>query len=485
MTFQKNMRQFMHRKSHIALSMALAMLMAFMVHSRSSPAAPGLMPAPEITSEVTPEERVPDEVVARKAARTGSGPFAENLLADESNRSEAASQALVVGERGGDFARIADALSAASDGDTIRIEAGTYREHELLVDRQVTILGIGRPVIDVEHKGEGIRITADNVHLEGLEIRNVPTSHSRDHAAIRFDRASGGKVIDNILDDTFFGIYLARAHDMVISDNRLRAYHTRESVSANGIHLWNSNRALIVDNEIIGHRDGIYLEYVQESSITGNHVEKNIRYGLHFMFSDDCVYRDNQFENNGAGVAVMYSRRVMMKHNLFVNNWGASSYGLLLKEITDSEIFENEFSGNTIGIRSEGSDRVKKYRNNFHRNGWAIRIMASSMDNLITENNFIDNAFDVSTNSRRHSRNNFEANYWDKYSGYDLNGDGFGDVPHRPVRLFSLIVERNPMALMLLRSIFVQILDLTERVMPTITPETLVDEKPLMRKVAI
>ena len=446
------------------------MLTAGMANGMFLFAAPGLSVALESTSENS----------AELTPANNSAYF----VPDDAGRSEVAGRTYVVGERG-DFARIADALSAAADGDTIRIEAGTYREYQLLVDRQVTILGIGRPVIDVEHKGEGIRIIADNVHVEGLEIRNVPTSHSRDHAAIRFERASGGKVIDNILDDTFFGIYLARAHEMEVRDNRLRAYQTRESVAANGIHLWNSNRAVIADNKIIGHRDGIYLEYVQESGITGNHVEKNIRYGLHFMFSDDCEYRDNRFENNGAGVAVMYSRRVMMKQNQFVNNWGASSYGLLLKEITDSEIFDNEFSGNTIGIRSEGSDRVKKYRNSFHRNGWAIRIMASSMDNQITENNFIDNAFDVSTNSRRHSRNNFEANYWDKYSGYDLNGDGFGDVPYRPVRLFSLIVERNPMALMLLRSIFVQILDLTERVMPTITPETLVDEKPLMRKVAL
>lgn len=397
---------------------------------------------------------------------------------------DAAGRTLVVGGQG-EFSGLADALSAAADGDTIHIEAGRYREYALLVDRQVTILGIGRPVIDVEHKGEGIRITADNVHVEGLEIRNVPTSHNRDHAAIRFDRVSGGKVIDNILDNTFFGIYLARAHDTEIRRNRLRAYQTRESVSANGIHLWNSNRAVIADNKIIGHRDGIYLEYVEESRITGNHVEKNIRYGLHFMFSDDCTYRGNRFENNGAGVAVMYSSRVIMNNNLFVNNWGTSSYGMLLKEITDSDIFDNEFTGNTIGIRSEGSDRVNKFRNSFIRNGWAIRIMASSMDNQITENNFIDNAFDVSTNSRSHNRNNFEANYWDKYSGYDLSGDGIGDVPYRPVRIFSLIVERNPMALMLLRSMFVQILDLTERVMPTITPDTLVDEKPLMQKVAL
>ncbi len=421
---------------------------------------------------------VTTEASQRLASIAGIGDVMASQSVSESVR------ILEVGDQK-EYTRIADALSAASDGDTIRIHTGTYREHGLTVDRRVAIFGVGRPVIDVEEKGEGIRITAGNVHIEGLEIRNVPTSHSRDLAAIRFERVSGGKVIGNILDNTFFGIYLARSHDMEIRDNELRAYQTRESVSANGIHLWNSDRAVIKGNVVIGHRDGIYLEYVQESSIHNNHVEKNIRYGLHFMFSDDCIYHDNRFENNGAGVAVMYSRRVIMKHNEFVNNWGAASYGLLLKEITDSEIFENEFSGNTIGIRSEGSDRVKKYRNRFHRNGWAIRIMASSMDNLITENNFIDNAFDVSTNSRQQSRNRFEANYWDKYSGYDLKGDGFGDVPYRPVRLFSLIVERNPMALMLLRSMFVQILDLTERVMPTITPETLVDEKPLMREVRL
>ena len=446
----------MHRRLFISAWLIVSVLTAGMAFGISSSAAASAMPS------LSPETR----------------------MDGQETRSYGTTRTLVVGDRGA-YASIADALSDAADGDTIRIEAGTYREYALLVDRKVTILGVGRPVIDVENNGEGLRITADSVHVEGLEIRNVPTSHSRDHAAIRFERASGGKAIDNILDNTFFGIYLARAHDMEIRGNYLRAYHTRESISANGIHLWNSNRAVISGNEVFGHRDGIYLEYVQESSIHDNHVEKNIRYGLHFMFSDDCVYHNNRFEDNGAGVAVMYSRRVKMTSNKFINNWGASSYGLLLKEITDSEIFENEFSGNTIGIRSEGSDRVKKYRNRFHRNGWAIRIMASSMDNHITENNFIDNAFDVSTNSRQQSRNTFEANYWDKYSGYDLDGDGFGDIPYRPVRLFSLIVERNPMALMLLRSMFVQILDLTERVMPTITPETLVDEKPLMRKVAL
>ncbi len=390
---------------------------------------------------------------------------------------------LEVGE-GRDFTTVAEAVGQAGKGDTIVIHPGTYNESSLVISETIVIMGMDRPVIDFGHQGEGFRIVADQVHIEGLEIRNVPTSHSRDHAAIRLDRVSGGKIIDNHLDDTFFGIYLARSHDVEIRDNRMRAYHIRESISANGIHLWNSNRASISGNTIIGHRDGIYLEYVEASDIHDNHAERNLRYGLHFMFSDDCTYSRNRFEDNGAGVAVMYSKRVIMKDNVFIKNWGASSYGLLLKEITDSEIVHNEFSENTTGIRAEGSDRVKIHRNRFNRNGWAIRITASSMNNLITQNNFIDNAFDVSTNSRQNN-STFEENYWDKYSGYDLKGDGFGDVPYRPVRLFSLIVERNPMALMLLRSLFVQILDLTERIMPTITPETLVDEKPLMREVSL
>ena len=56
-------------------------------------------------------------------------------------------------------------------------------------------------------------------------------------------------------------------------------------------------------------------------------------------------------------------------------------------------------------------------------------------------------------------------------------------MPHRPVRLFSLLVARNEPALILLRSTFVALLDVAERVVPTLTPETLADQHPAMRPV--
>ena len=170
-----------------------------------------------------------------------------------------------------------------------------------------------------------------------------------------------------------------------------------------------------------------------------------------------------------------------MTGNLFERNWGTAAFGLLLKDITDSRIEGNAFRGNSVGLWAEGSNRIRVERNVFEQNGWAVKIMANSVDNEFVRNDFLGNTFDVATNSRR-SYSRFTGNYWDAYRGYDLDRDGVGDVPFRPVRLFSLIVERNEPSLVLLRSLLVIALDAAERVLPSITPATLVDERPLMAR---
>jgi nitrous oxidase accessory protein len=238
----------------------------------------------------------------------------------------------------------------------------------------------------------------------------------------------------------------------------------------------------VENNRVRGQRDGIYLEHVTGTTIRGNTAHGNLRYGLHFMFSSGNSYVGNTFRNNGAGVAVMYAKDVLIEGNRFEDNWGATAYGLLLKDISDTRIVGNHFVGNTVALSSEGSMRVHVANNRFVRNGWAARVMANSQENRFEGNDFIDNSFDVTTNSR-HNFNVFEGNYWSRYSGYDLNGDGIGDVAFRPVRLFSLLVERTPLALVLLRSVFIDLLDIAERVAPVLTPQTLVDERPRMQEV--
>ena len=128
----------------------------------------------------------------------------------------------------------------------------------------------------------------------------------------------------------------------------------------------------------------------------------------------------------------------------------------------------------------EGSNRINITGNIFNQNGWAIQIQASCTDNIIKGNNFINNTFDISTNGSL-QLNNFTGNYWDKYEGYDLDRNGTGDIPYRPISMYSMIVERNPASLILLRSFMSTLMDKAEKVIPSLTPEQLKDELPSMR----
>jgi nitrous oxidase accessory protein len=403
--------------------------------------------------------------------------------ATEAPRFAASGRELVVGPAG-DFATLTAALEAAADGDRIRVIGGTHTDVPLTIETRVELVGEGRPVLDGQGREGILTITAPGAVVRGFELRDTGSSHVRDYAAIRVDRASGVHVEDNRILNSFFAIYLARANEAVVTGNEIRGQARTEASSGNGIHLWDVHDAVVERNTITGHRDGVYLEFAKGARIRHNASRDNLRYGLHFMFSDDSVYERNTFAANGAGVAVMYSRHVIMTGNRFEDNWGTAAYGLLLKDVQDSQIERNLFRQNTTAIYSEGTDRLTFRHNRVERNGWAVKVQANSQDNTFTENSFVDNTFDVVTNSRR-NYNTFDRNYWSRYAGYDLTGDGLGDIPYRPVRLFSFIVENEPIAIILLRSFFVDLLDMAERVLPVLTPETLVDANPLMNEVSL
>ena len=382
----------------------------------------------------------------------------------------------------GPVTTISEAVQIAAPGDIIEVHSGLYHENDLLIEKQVTLTGIGNPVIDGNGEGFILIIRADSVNVSGFTIQRTGRSYIRDYAAILIEGVSGFVIEDNRIDDVFFGIYLAETQGGIIRNNIVSAYDSREASSGNGIHLWNVKNPIIIGNNVTGMRDGIYLEFAENAVITDNISSNNNRYGLHYMFSDGGRYENNTFRKNGAGVAVMYSDNVDMSNNLFENNWGGSAYGLLLKDIRNSRIEYNRFYRNTVAIYSEGSTNVDIRRNHIELNGWAVNIKSNSSRNRFIENNFIENSFDVRTDSPRNN-NLFDGNYWSGYEGYDLNRDGIGDVPYRPVSLFSMIIERQPESLILMRSMFVRLLDQAERIMPVLTPKTLFDENPKMQRI--
>jgi len=373
-----------------------------------------------------------------------------------------------------------EAINNARPGDTIMVEQGIYRQPTIIVNKPLYIKGIGYPVLDGQKKYEIIDIKSDDVVIEGFAVQHSGYSSYNDIAAIRIINSRRVVIRNNKLDDTFFGVYSQRAVSCTITGNILHSNAVNEITSANGIHCWKCDSMQIINNIISGHRDGIYFEFVTNSTIRKNVSTGNVRYGLHFMFSNDDLYEANFFRNNGAGVAVMFSKGVTMLQNTFSENWGGAAYGILLKEISDSHIQYNRFVRNTTGIFMEGTNRIKVEQNVFDNNGWALKIQASCNDNTITRNNFIGNSFDVATNGTL-VLNTFNNNYWDKYEGYDLNRDGTGDVPYRPVSVYAMIAERNPVTMMLFRSFITGLLDKAEKTIPGFIPENLKDDRPRMK----
>jgi len=380
------------------------------------------------------------------------------------------------------YTSVKQAVLAADSGDMLLIKEGIYTETALEINKPISLQGEGKVVIDGQHIGSIFHVTAEGVRLSNLIIRNVGNSHTTDYAAIHLYKAHHYVIENCVLEDVFFGMLIEKSNFGIIRKNKVSSDAQGETSAGNGIHLWQCHDVLIESNYLTNLRDGIYFEFATQCTVSKNVSYQNFRYGLHFMFSNNDTYSDNVFQENGAGVAVMFSKFITMRCNRFIKNWGTASYGLLLKEIYDADIIENEFIGNTIAINVEGSTRINYKNNLLQSNGWAVKIAGACYANFFEENNFSSNAFDITYDSKMND-NHFRGNYWSEYAGYDLDKDGVGDIPYRPVKLFSYVVNRTPESIVLLRSLFIDILNFSEKVSPVFTPDDLVDTHPSMKMI--
>lgn len=377
---------------------------------------------------------------------------------------------------------IRKAVDIATPGSTILVKKGVYQESNLLIEKSIKLKGEPGAIIDGQLKGDILTIEADGFQIDGFEIINVGTSFTKDHAAVRI-RKSRDFIIENlVIKKPFFAIFLERGDHGIVRNNKVYGEAVSEFNAANGIQLWYSHGNVVENNEVFKMRDGLYLEFSDSNVFKNNISENNVRYGLHFMFCHDNLVEHNLFKHNGAGIAIMFSKRTLAQYNTMENNWGGAAYGILLKEVVDSKIIYNKFIRNTTALNIEGSNRIHYEHNTFQSNGWAINSRGANYENIFVNNNFVNNSFDLSYKGSL-NENSFNGNYWSEYSGYDLDRDGIGDVPYRPIKLFSYVVNKSPEAIILLRSMFIDIVDFSEKVSPVFTPDNLMDETPRMKMI--
>ncbi|MCL6523395.1 MAG: nitrous oxide reductase family maturation protein NosD [Thermoflavifilum sp.] len=378
---------------------------------------------------------------------------------------------------------LGEALRLAHSFDTLLLK-GTFKiDSPIIINKPIYIIG-EQAVLDAQNKTAIFLIEASHVYLSHLTLQNTGMSYTEDRSAISLMNAQDVHIYHIHFINVYFGIYARRSTDIHIAFNEFYTKSHKENNEFNtgdGIHLWYCKRVDVYQNKIQHQRDGIYLEFTTNSVIRQNVSENNIRYGMHFMFSNHDQYIQNTFSHNGAGVAVMYSSYIEMKGNNFIDNNGPNAYGLLLKEIHDSEILQNKIAYSSTGVFMEECTRINLVHNQFLSNGWAFKLTGSSTSNYISKNDFMHNAFDVALLSDQNNQNVFIQNYWSDYRGYDLNKDGIGDIPFHPMNFFAYVVMKYDISVLLLRSLLESVLNLAESVMPMITPVRLIDPQPLMK----
>ena len=398
----------------------------------------------------------------------------------------ARSETLIVGGPDAGFQSIQEAVAAASTGDRVEVWGGVY-EGNLVLDKRLTLEGVGRPVLRGTGQGSVVVVTANGCVVRGFRIEHSGGDLTREDSGILL-KSGNNQVENNELGDVLYGIYLFGSRGNTLRRNVIRGREELESGERGaGLHLWNSHDNTIEDNVISVMRDGMYIQ-----SCTGNEIRRNrvsdLRYGLHYMSSDRNVFEDNFFTNNVAGAAIMYSNRIEFRRNAFIHNRGFSSFGILFQDCSDLLAEENFIIDNATGIFIEALRQSTLRRNVIAENDVAIQMFSSADANVLTENNFVSNLSSLQLVGRGSTTKwalDGRGNFWSNYDGYDLDGDGTGDVAHKVQNVFEYMEGNYPRLRIYLSSPAAQALAMAEKTFPVLRGTTEVDPSPLTRAVKL
>jgi len=403
------------------------------------------------------------------------------LLAACSAHAEA--RTWTVGGPAADFPLITPALAAASAGDVIRVRGGVYRE-DLVLDKRVALVGEGSPTLFGTGLGTVVTILAAGCELSGFVIEGSGTGQTNEMDAAVQVRSDGNRIVDNRMRRVFYGVVVADARHNEIADNEIVGLRDLPyGRRGDGIYLYRAPENFVARNRVSGERDAIYFQYAPRGRAVDNHVSDS-RYALHDMFSDDVVIARNTFADSVVGANIMNSRRIRVERNRILRNRGVPGIGLTLKDCDDSTVRENDIIGNARGLLLDGSSANAFIGNRFDANDTAVSLFSSAERNAFGGNQFVGNWSDV-VRSGRDSATQWtiegRGNYWERYRGFDFDGDGLGDGPHPMLGAFERLEGANPIARIFLRSPAAAGLELAAR-LGAEPPGDAVDDRPLSRR---
>ncbi len=382
--------------------------------------------------------------------------------------------------------RLAATLTSVAAGDTIVVLPGVH-DGDLTIRQRVTLMGEGGAVIRGDGRGSSITLLADSCVIDGLVVEHCGGMLTDEDAGILV-KSNGNVIRNNRLRDVLFGVYLYQSEGNLVAGNAIAGRRELDlGERGSGIHIWNSNRNVFTGNTITDSRDGFYFQNANRTIVEDN-VVYGVRYGLHYMYADSNVFLRNVFADNVAGAAVMYSRDITIRHNVFQRNRGFASFGILFQDCAGLVVDSNVVADNVVGLFFEAT-RNNTFRHNIiAQNDVALEMFQNSTENVFLGNNFIDNLSPLALIGRStgsHWSAGGLGNYWSGYDGYDMNGDGIGDIPMKIENVFQYLEARNANVRLYLYSPASQALAVAARAFPVIPVSTEADAAPLMLPVPL
>ena len=381
-------------------------------------------------------------------------------------------------------ASLADDIARAAAGDTVRV-SGVHHEH-IVIAKRLRLVGEPGAVLDGDGQGTVLRIAADGVEIDDLDVRGSGDVYSQEDSAVRIDRASGVHLRSMRISDSLFGVFAAQADQCVFEKLSVSGKDVPADRRGDGIRLWYSSGCSLRHNLIENSRD-LVIWYSNGTLVEDNVVRKS-RYGLHYMYSNHNVFRRNRFEDDEVGAAIMYSKDITLEDNAFSFANGASADGLLVKDADDVFIRNNRFVQNSVALFFDNAPqgrgaRVEVRGNLIGQNDVGVAVQPSSHGVEFEGNSFVGNRVQVRVQGGGSAGGDrWDGNWWSDALVYDRDGDGFSELPYSVESTYEALADRHPELRFFANSPAAEAIDLASRLFPVFRPRPLLtDSRPLAR----
>lgn len=388
----------------------------------------------------------------------------------------------------------ADAVFASDGPDLARLlesgpreiwlRAETYRT-QLVIKRAVAIHGLAGATIEGPGRGSVIVVDSDDVTIDNVVVRGSGRNFVGEDAAIR---AKGARnVVRNVrAENNLFGVAFEACHHCVLEGSFVRGPDLHESMRGDGIKLWEAHDSIVRRNHVERVRDMVV--WYSRRVVCEDNLVQNSRYGTHFMYAHDGVARRSVLRNNIVGVFVMYSSRLRVEENTIAGAYGAAGVGVGFKESDGVAVWGNKIVGNTTGLYLDRTPRdprepVRLTANHLAINNVALRIHGAATGLTFTGNTFRHNSELIEVDGGANALSiQFTGNHYTEYAGYDLDGDGFGDVAFTYGRLSTAVVQDQPAVRFLHGTVALQLVDVIAKAFPLLERKpVLIDPRPAMK----